>query len=384
MVKRLFGKKGPSGLFSISSRVLLLPVTLLIGIGQVQAQTTSCFRSRDLTPSSNWTMAPSGSVFKNGDIVGRTSAYAQFYMPTAHGDTVHVDANSSVVDGLYGAIPLSGMPGLGLVVRWSGYSATNTLTPIAPGAASGTIISNKTWLSLLRARTSANYTLTQYYNFELVIIDEKIYKGGQLSFTDGQRIIVQTANKKGNAIPQVCINGFIDPVAALTGTVQVPELPKPVLPTCKFSYSTLNQRVPLGPVDPGQVVPYGSARQAGAEGQAHFLLEATGCAKGAAMNIYFTDARDGSTPKNYLLSTNPAVGVRLFHRGEYDPLPFGPAPSGSWVPPRYAPAMGPATVDGGALSTGFTVQYVRLPQKTEADVRPGPLEASAVLVIVYP
>jgi type 1 fimbria pilin len=237
---------------------------------------------------------------------------------------------------------------------------------------------------VLQARTTANYTLTQFYRFELVVIDEKVYKGGKLTFTESGQVTAMIANKKGNAIPQMCVNGYLDLMAALTGTIQVPELPKPVTPTCKFSTSTLNQRVDLGPVDPGQIVPAGSARPAGDTGQAHFLIEATNCNKGAKMDIYFTDARDSATNKDYMLTTNPAVGIRIFHRGEYDPMPFGPAPSGSWVPQRYAAPLGPATVEGASLSTGFTAQYVRLPNKTEADIKPGPLEATATFVIVYP
>lgn len=384
MVKRLFGKKRPAGLFSISSRALLLPFALLIGVGQVQAQSTSCYRSRNLTSSGSWAMAPSGSTFKNGDIVGSTSAYAQFYMPIEHGDTVYLEASGQAVNNIYNAVPLSGMPGLGLVVRWAGHSATSALTPVESGASPGTIISDKTWFSILRARTQASYTLTQFYRFELVIIDEKVYKGGKLTFTEANQVMVITSNKKGTAYPQVCIDGFLDPMAALTGTVQVPELPKPVLPTCKFSPGTLSQRVPLGPVDPGQIVPHGSARSLGAQGQATFLIEGTGCSKDAKLDIYFTDARDSATTKDYVLTTNPAVGVRMFYRGEYEPMPFGPAPSGSWVPQRYAASLGPAASEGSSLSAGFTVQYVRLKNKTEADIKPGPLEAAAVFVIVYP
>ena len=385
MVKRLIKKKRAAGLFSVWPRVLLLPVALLIGMGQVQAQSTNtCYRSRDLTASGSWNMVPGGQVFKNGDVIGRTSAYAQFYMPLVHGDVVDVYASGQAVSNNYSAVPLSGMPGLGLVVRWGGYSATTTLTIVGPTASAGTIISGKNWFSVLNAQTRANYTLTQFFTMELVIIDEKVYQGGKLTFTESGKTRVATANKKGNAIPQLCVNGWVDPMAALTGTLQVPELPKPALPSCKFATSTLNHNVVLGPVDPGQVVPAGTPRSSGTVGQAHFTIEGTGCTKDTKLNIYFTDTKDSATPKDYLRTSNSAVGVRLFHRGEYDAVPFGPAPSGSWVPSRYAPSVGPAAADGAVLSTGFTAQYVRLPNKTEADVKPGPLEAAATFVIVYP
>ncbi|MBY6309076.1 type 1 fimbrial protein [Alcaligenes faecalis] len=365
-------------------KALILPIVLLMGVGQVQAQSATCFRSRDLTPSTNWSMAPSGSVFKNGDVVGRTSAYAQYYVPIAHGETIRIDANGQIVSNPYRAVPLSGMPGLGLIVRWSGYSSTVTLTPVGPGAPSGTIISSSQWTSMLQARTTANYTLTQFYSFELVVIDDKVYRGGKLTFTEANKVRVLIANQRGTGTPQLCVDGYIDPMAALTGTVQVPELPKPALPSCRFSTSTLKQSVTLGPVDPGQIPSSSTLRPSGEAGQNHFLIEGTGCTKDTKLSFYFTDTRDMATTKNYLLTSNPAVGIRLFHRGEYEPLPFGPAPSGSWVPPHYAPSVGPATADGATLSTGFTAQYVRLPNKTEADIRPGPLEAAATFVIVYP
>lgn len=368
---------------SIWSMALILPLTLFIGADQAQAQSTSCFRSRDLTPSSTWAMASSGGTFKNGDIVGRLSAYAQFYIPIAHGEVIHVDANGQPVNNSYRAIPLSGMPGLGLVLRWGGYAATTTLTSTG-GASAGTIISDASWLPLLRGRTATNYTLTQYYNFELVVIDARLYKGGPLTISDQGKTMIQIANKKGNAIPQVCINGFLDPMHALTGTLQVPELPRPVQPTCRFSTNTLSQRVGLGPVDPGQIATSDTLRPSGTVGQNHFLIEATNCSKGLKMNIYFTDARDSATTKTYALTTNPAVGVRIFYGGEYEPMPFGPAPSGSWIPQRYSASLGPAAYEGAPLTAGFTAQYVRLPNKTEADIKPGPLEADAIFVVVYP
>lgn len=386
MLKRLFEKKGLSGLLSAGARAWLVPLVLLTGMTQVQAQSNTCFRSRDLTPSGNWNMVPGGQVFKNGDVIGRISAYAQFYMPLVHGDTAEVIASGQPVNNKFNAVPLSGMPGLGLVVRWGSYTATTPLTMLVPPASAGTIISGQGWFRVLHARTRADYTMTQFYNMELVIIDETLYKGGKLTFTDQGQTQVATSNERSGsgALPQLCVNGWLDPMAALTGTLQVPELPKPALPSCKFSTSTLTHSVTLGPVDPGQIPSSNTLRPSGEAGQNHFLIEGTGCTKDTKLSFYFTDTRDTATTKNYLLTSNPAVGIRLFHRGEYEPVPFGPAPSGSWVPQRYAPTVGPATADGATLSTGFTAQYVRLPNKTEADIRPGPLEAAATFVIVYP
>lgn len=383
MLKMLTKKQGLFQMQYTKSTTLTLFLTLLIGVSQAQAQTQHCFLTRNITPSTAWTMAPNGSTFKNGDIVGYTSAYAQYFMPIEHGSIVNVTANGVSANNAYNAVPLSGMPGLGLVVRWNGYNATTTLTPIAQPAAPGTIISNRVWFPVLNARATANYTLTHNYKFELVVIDASLYKGGQLTFTESNIVTVHTTSQ-ANSVPQLCYNGVVDPMAALTGTIQVPELPKPVLPSCRFTTNTLNQRVELGPVDPGQITPVGSARPSGTAGQSFFYVNGMSCTKGTRIKLYFTDTRDTSTPKEYIRTSNSAVGIRLYYSGEYETMPFGPAPVGSWVPSRYAPTLGPATYDGASLSAGFTAQYVRLPNKTEADIKPGPVDASATLVIVYP
>ncbi len=365
-------------------KVMLLSVALIFGIGQAQAQSVSCKRNRDLTPMGSWKMAPNGTVFKNGDLVGKIGASIEFDMPISHGDTAGIIAGGATTTNNYQAVPLTGMPGLGLVVRWGNQYTTTSLTMLAPPLATGTIISSQPWISVLQARARVSYTMVQIYEFELVVIDETIYKGGKLTFTDQGQVFSATSLAKGNATPQLCMGGWLDLMGALTGSVQVPELPKPALPSCKFSTSTLAQSVTLGPVDPGQIPAASSLRPSGEAGQNHFLIEGTGCTKDTKLSFYFTDTRDTATTKSYLLTSNPAVGIRLFHRGEYEPVPFGPPPSGSWVPPRYAPSVGPAEANGATLSTGFTAQYVRLPNKTEADIRPGPLQGAATFVIVYP
>lgn len=386
MLNVLFKKKGSLSLRAWWPQVMILPVALLIGMGQAQAQSATCVRTQDLHSNGGWSMVPGGTFFKNGQIIGRTSATAQFFLPLAHSDTVQVMASGLTTNNPHDAVPLSGMPGLGLVVRWAGHSISSGVgwTPLAPSAAVGTIVSNRSWFKVLEGKASANYTMIQRYDYELIIIDETIYRGGKLQFSDPNQVRVLTSVKTGANNYQQCMNGFVDLMAALTGTVQVPELPKPALPSCKFSTSTLKQSITLGPVDPSQIPSSSTLRPSGEAGQNAFLIEGTGCTKDTKLSFYFTDTRDMATPKNYLLTSNPAVGIRLFHRGEYDPVPFGPPPSGSWVPPRYAPTVGPATTDGATLSTGFTAQYVRLPNKTEADIRPGPLEAAATFVIVYP
>lgn len=285
------------GLFrqrSVWPKALILSIALLMGVGQAQAQSKVCYRSLDLTPRGTWSMAPSGSVFKNGDIVGSTTAYAQYYVPIAQGEKIQVHAQGQTVANSYRAVPLRGMPGLGLIVRWEGYGTSSgvKVTPIGPNTSLGTIISDSPWTSVLQARADADYTLTQFYSFELVVIDDKVYQGGKLTFADAEKVMVLTSTQKGTEMRKLCVDGGIDPMKALTGSIQVPELPKPALPSCQFSTSTLGQRVTLESVDPGQIVPAGASRSAGAVGQATFQIEGTGCTKNTKLDIYFTDTRD--------------------------------------------------------------------------------------------
>ena len=385
MSKILSGKQETASLFVLMYRFLLVLAAVLVSVGPVQAQSSSsCYRSRDLTPLGSWSMAPGGTAFKNGDVIGRISAYAQFFLPVNHGETVEVIGGGLAVSNPYKAVPLAGMPGLGLVVRWGGYQATANLAMVGPAASVGTVISGTNWLAVMKARTQVDYTLTQNYRFELVIIDERVYQGGKLTFTETGQVTFATTNQKGAAIPQLCQNGWLDPMAALTGTVQVPELPKPVQPSCSFTTSTLYQNVPLGPVDPGQVAPYGSARSRGAEGEGRFTIRATACTKGTVLNLYFTDNRSASSTADFLNSSSNAVGVRLYYVNGTAPVRFGPAPVGSTLPSRPAISAGPIPFDNVGVDMAFTAQYVRKPNTTVSDVTAGPVNAQAVLTIMYP
>lgn len=369
---------------SLWGKALILLLGLFVGIGQAQAQ-TGCYRSRELQPDSPWSMVPSGTPFKNGDIVGHVSVSAVFTMPSSTFDTTVLIAQGMVPNNAYQAVPLTGMPGLGLIVRWVGYYGTVPLQVIGTPVASGTIISKQTTLPIMRARGSqSNYMIIQMYRFELVVIDAKIYKGGPLTFTEKNKVYVTTAQANGLGTPQMCMEGRVDVMDALTKTVAVPELPKPVLPTCKFSTGTLNQRVSLNSVGSSQLVPVGSARSLGTEGQNTFHIDASGCSKDTKLDVYFTDTRDNASTKDYVLTTNSAVGIRMFYQNEGNPIPFGSAPSGSWIPSRRAVSLGPAPAEGTSLNAKFTAQYVRLPNKAEADVKPGPLEAGVTFVVVYP
>lgn len=370
-------------------QVLVLMLLLLSGAGQAQAQTGRCYKSRELNHYlGTWLVKPGGTYLQNGDVIASTFASVQYFMPYAYGDSIVITAKGQSASNSYNAIPLVGMPGLGLVVRWGGYTPKDSVPAVGSGAPTGEIISNKSVVSVLEATSKIiqDFTVTLYYTLELVVIDASVYKGGLLSSVTPLSMEIVTASKHslvGNSTA-VCQGGALDIMGALTGVLQLPELPKPALPTCKLFLGSLGQQVPLGPVDRSQVVPFGSSRSLGTEGQAPFTIQATGCNKYAKMDIYFTDTRDGSISKNYLLSSNPAVGIRIFYRDEFDPIPFGPAPSGSWVPQRYAVSLGPATVEGESLTADFIAQYVRLPNKTAADVIAGPLEATAVFVVVYP
>lgn len=365
-------------------RAVWLPLLLMstFWMGQTQAQTESCFRVQDLTTTSAWQMKPSGSVFQDGEVVGWVNASSRYYMPIAQGNTVLVMVQGRATNNRFDAVPLTGMPGLGLRVRWLGYSATSTLTPVAPGAPYGTIISNRSWFSVLEARTQANYTLTEMFMFELVVIDQSLYKGGKLTFTESGVVTLMTSNRVSANSAQLCVNGWIDAMSALTGTIQVPELPQPVQPTCHFTFGTLNQRVSLGGVDPGQVAPYGSARSAGYEGQSRFNIHATDCNKGTVMHMYLTDNRDGASRADYLSSTKEGLGVRLYFNNESSPVRFGPAPVGANPPSRTPIIVGPIPFENIGVLFDFVAQYVRIPGAP--DVTPGPMQAEMTFTVIYP
>ncbi|MGN5536650.1 fimbrial protein [Alcaligenes sp. Lyrl_28] len=366
-------------------KALMLLIVLLIGMQQVQGQ-EACSLSRVLTPSSSWSMAPSGN-FKNGDIVASARAYLQYAVREEQPGVILVEGAGQMVNNPYSAAPLYGMPGLGVRVSWTGFSGLTDPVHLVPPAKAGTIISNiPQRKTLLAAQILPGvYTLTQFYRYELVVIDESIYRGGWLAYTEPNQVQVMTSYQKMMGGAALCINGSVDLMTGLIEFLQLPELPRSNLPGCRFSLGTLQQTVLLGPVDSDQIPHATSPRFSGEVGQAHFSIEGTDCPQGTRLNFYFTDTRDTGTDKNYMLTSNPTVGLRLFHRDEDAPMPFGPLPANSgMLPQRYAPTIGPAMTNAATLSTYFTAQYVRLPSTTEADIKSGPLQAASVLVIVYP
>lgn len=365
---------------------LLLPLLLATGVcaGQADAQNASCFRTGELTADSGWNMQASGRTFQDGDVVGWVDARTQYLMSMTPGSTVQVMAQARGTSNAFNAEPLAGVPGLGLRVLWKGYAATANLTPITSPAAPGTIISDRSRFTLLEASAQTDYTLTELFKFELVVIDQKLYKGGRLSSTENGVMMFVTSAKAVASNPQMCVNGRVDAMSALISTLQVPKLPEPARPTCKFDIGSLNQRVSLGTVGSGQVAAYGSSRSAGQEGQGRFSIRASACNQGAVMSLYFTDNRSGSSTADYLSSSKNAVGVRLYFSDEMTPLSFGPAPMGSGLPARQAVTVGPVPDENIGVSMDFVAQYVRRPNMRAGDVTSGPVQAEAVFTIMYP
>lgn len=386
MLQILSGKQRSFGLLFSMLRLLPVLVVLLLCADQAQAQAAGwCSRVKPLAPIGGWSMAPSGTAFRNGDVVGRVSAGVSFFMRLSGGNIMNVRAKDMPpVSNPYYAVPLKGAPGLGLAVRWGGHTATANLQ-YSRETAVGTLISGKGQVEILRGTTQTDYTLTQTYNLELIVIDARLYKGGTLMPGETERVEFTTSNKAGLMGNEViCDNGGVNLMYALTGSLQVPPLPVPALPSCNFSSSTLHQSLPLGPVDPNQVAPQGSARAAGIAGQNVFSIVGSECVEGTVVQVYFTDARSGSSLRDHLISSNPGVGVRMYFMDKTNPTMFGPAPSGAWIPAGYQPeTVGPA-VHGGVLALLFTAQYVRRSGISVSDVVPGPVNAEAVFTIVYP
>lgn len=308
---------------------LILPLVLFTGMENAQAA-LACYRSQDLTHTTTWTIVPSGSGFKNGDIVASTLAYTSFRLESFVDSVAVLGSN---VGNSYNAVPLRGMPGLGLVVRWSGSNSTENLTLILPTMPPETVFSSSARLqTALKGQAKFAHTLTLYYRFQLVVIDANLYEGGKLGGAGAEynkvRTIIST-HQTASSDPVSCIGGVIDLMGALNDSLLVPELPRPILPSCSFSADSLAQLVTLGPIGRDQIPLTTSPRIFGETGQSHFLIKGTGCAKNTKLNFYLTDVRDMATIKTYILTSNPAVGIRMFHGSENDPVSLGPAPSGS-------------------------------------------------------
>ncbi len=104
---------------------------------------------------------------------------------------------------------------------------------------------------------------------------------------------------------------------------------------------------------------------------------------GTKISAYFTDTRAPAADNNYVKSSHPSVGVRLYHCDSADPIKLGPAPGGSTMPSRLAVVEGPSTSSMSDMHMPMTAQYVAMPEVDLTSITPGSLQAEAVVTFMY-
>ncbi|MDM0011938.1 fimbrial protein [Variovorax sp. J22P168] len=303
------------------------------------------------------------------------------------------------------AVPLNNIPGVGLAIVWQdvwggrapinswnygGYiTIMNGWTFEVSNAAQGWDLFTEVALAPRDGYTYANgWRYTQGYRYVLVVTNPARYEGGSFSGFQLQGGATFWASGAMKEAPSITC-GRRDLIADLNTTLPtIPPLPPPVAPTCTFDQATLNQTVPMDSASPSRIAVQGSSREAGAEGQAAFRLNAV-CPKPKAFNLYFTDVAnpaENAAPfiKQAAGASKETVGLRLFHDQDTNPLSFGVAPTGSTIPTR-APLAFNSTQDNQAFSIPLTAQYVRLPGVTSAaPISSGPFQARSTVTVVYP
>lgn len=340
---------------------------------------TSCERYSPLS-SSGWTMKPAGSSFENGEVIGATRASTTYYMPLGQNSSSITAGSFNAQQNAWDAIPMQQTPGVGVRVKWGGYTATTSISVVQMSPV-GSSITKKMWETIFRSRASSSYYITYYYLYEIVVIDKEKYKGGKLIISDTTPVTALASSETNSNSYQTCVNGFLNLLTAVTSELHIPELPEPAVPTCATADINLNAKMEA--INASQVASYGSSRSSGTPGEFFFRLIGRGCSKGTVIKAYFTDARSPSSSTNYLSSTNPSVGVRLFYDQDQTPINFGPAPIGSTLPSRQPIVEGPAAADMTTLYIPITAQYVRFPGVEVQAVKEGGMRASSTVTFVY-
>lgn len=339
----------------------------------------SCYRYSDIS-SSGWIMKPVGSSFENGEIIGTTKASATYYMPLGQNSSSITAGSRTAESNVWDAIPMPRTPGVGVRVKWGGYTATTSIS-VAQMSPIGTPLTKPYWDVIFRSKASATYYITYHYNYEIVIIDKGKYKGGQMIIDDITPVTAIASSEVYANNYQTCINGFINLLTAVTNELNVPELPKPAKPTCTSAVIGFSAK--MNPVNESKIAAYESSRSQGTVGELKFRLTGSNCAKGTIIKAYFTDARSSSSENNYLSSTNENIGIRLYYDEDQTPIKMGPAPVGSTLPLRPPVIAGPALMDKASLYIPITAQYVRLPNYGVSGVKAGKMQAAAAVTFMY-
>lgn len=347
------------------------------------AQTVDKCARNPSVPPFNWKMIPSNSAFYDGQVIGTASVYVSFYYDKSEPSAYLEGGGRGVPSYPFDAVPMPQTPGVGVRVRWQDFAAHGlSWFEVFTQQPKGALLSGPYWYRLVEGRASAWFTMNYFFDYEIVVIDASKYKGGKPVFTQEANITATAySDNKDTGGRRECRNGTFNILAPLVNDISVPELPKPPVPTC--ASADLNVVATLPPVTVAQVAPYGSNRSQGMAGEYRFDLVGRQCPLGTKISAYFTDVRAPTADNNYVQSSHPSVAVRLYHRDSTNPIMLGPAPVGSTMPSRLAVVEGPSTSAMSDMHMPMTAQYVAMPGVDVTTIKPGSLQAEAVVTFMY-
>ncbi|MDR2325813.1 MAG: fimbrial protein [Acidovorax sp.] len=358
---------------------LIVFFTMLGLSNAVYSKESNC--QRNSITKHGWTMSPSGNEFNNGDIIGRSKLIASYFFPWDK-NTAVVYAGSRDADYHdYAVIPMSKTPGVGIRIKWGGYYSAYEFTH-SYQMDIGWGLAWPEWRQMLKgkARGYGEYTINLYYDYEIVVIDKDKYKGGKLIITNEMHVTAVTTGVNENGQSYSCSGGEVELLAEISNDA-IPELPKPVIPTC--ASAEVNRTVKMNPVIVSQVSAYESNRSSGTAGEFNIELIGRRCPEGTTIKAFFTDTKALSESNDYLKSSHPDVGVRLYHGQNQTPIQMGPAPVGATLPSRPAVVEGPVAASMADLYVPITAQYVQMPGASPGNIRAGKMNAAATVTFMY-
>ena len=327
---------------------------------------------------------------QNGSVVASVKLQGSvIFYDIYGGDTIKMSGtlgSGVAVNPTYNTIPIAGVPGLGLRVRWQSIVMQEG-SPTTPSFVSTSIKPAGTpivgmWQEVASVRLSGTpstrytyVTVLGIWLYELVVTNDRLYIGGTVSFSG-----VNTMGVVSNGNQQACSPTAIWGTAYLGTSLPVPELPKPPTATCIFDTGTLTQTVNMNEASTTNVPAVTDLRAAGSE--TPFTITAYQCGENTFFDLYFTDGAASGAQKSYLNPTvGSTIGVRLYYHNDGMPVEFGPAPNGSNTPPQRPVSVGPVQ---GTANVPFYAQYARVPGVEASEVVPGSIGAMATVTVVYP
>ncbi|WLW63589.1 fimbrial protein [Achromobacter aegrifaciens] len=380
--------------FALTSGTLYAPTAAAQGMEQCS--------TGGIASETGWSVLPDLTGVTNGRAIAEnTLGLTINATDTAPGykmvaSTIAVGVNSAK----YNTIPLNSIPGLGVRLSWAGYvdlSNAPLTGPVPPPKVVTTIESPFIESTFGGSYGSKSYKLL--WKIEVVMTDLNAYvsgyagSNGNIGSEAGLDALQVLPTVEDNVPPnpkrQSCnptLSGFRTALAA-GGAIALPKMPVPPKPTCQFPTFATAQTVNLNPESTGSVSAQGSPRSAGASNETLFNLKAENCEANTSYAIYFTDANEPGSTKDFLKTTGSLAGkvnVRLYQGGSTTPVAFGPAPSGSALPSYAAGVTNAATPANSTFSHPFFAQYVRVDGVNTSDMVAGTLAAQATVTVVYP